>query len=29
MRDTGGQQQPWEYGSLSGGSLILSAIKAK
>jgi hypothetical protein len=29
MRDTGGQQQPWEYGSLSGGSLILSAIRAK
>ena len=26
---TGGQQQPWEYGSLSGGSLILSAIRAK
>lgn len=29
MRDTGGQQQPWEYGSLSGGSLILSAIRTK
>ena len=29
MRDTDGQQQPWEYGSLSGGSLILSAIRAK
>jgi len=29
MRDTGGLQQPWEYGSLSGGSLILSAIRAK
>ena len=29
MRETGGQQQPWEYGSLSGGSLILSAIRAK
>ena len=29
MRDTGGQQQPWEYGSLSGGSFILSAIRAK
>lgn len=29
MRDTGGRQQPWEYGSLSGGSLILSAIRAK
>ena len=29
MTDTDGQQQPWEYGSLSGGSLILSAIRAK
>lgn len=29
MRNTGGKQQPWEYGSLTGGSLVLSAIKQK
>lgn len=28
MRATGGKQQPWEYGSLTGGELILSAIRA-
>lgn len=27
MKNTGGKQQPWEYGSLTGGSLVLSAIK--
>jgi Caspase domain len=27
MRNTGGKQQPWEYGSLTGGALVLSAIK--
>ncbi len=26
MRDTSGRQQPWEYGSLSGGSLIFSRL---
>jgi uncharacterized caspase-like protein len=29
MRATGGKQQPWEYGSLTGGELVLSAIKPK
>ena len=29
MKDTGNKQQPWEYGSLTGGALVLSAIKAK
>jgi len=29
MRSTGGKQQPWEYGSLIGGALVLSAIKPK
>lgn len=29
MKDTGGRQQPWEYGSLTGGALVLSAIKQK
>jgi hypothetical protein len=29
MKNTGGKQQPWEYGSLTGGSLVLSAIKQK
>jgi len=29
MRSTGGKQQPWEYGSLTGGALVLSAIKPK
>jgi TonB family protein len=27
MRSTGGKQQPWEYGSLTGGELVLSAIR--
>jgi hypothetical protein len=27
MKNTGGKQQPWEYGSLTGGALVLSAIK--
>jgi len=27
MRLTGGKQQPWEYGSLTGGELILSQLK--
>jgi hypothetical protein len=27
MQTTGGKQQPWEYGSLTGGELILSRIK--
>jgi hypothetical protein len=27
MKATGGKQQPWEYGSLTGGELILSRIK--
>jgi hypothetical protein len=26
MRSTGGKQQPWEYGSLTGGELILAKI---
>ena len=29
MRNTGNKQQPWEYGSLTGGALVLSAIKQK
>ncbi len=29
MKNTGGKQQPWEYGSLTGGSLVLSAIKQR
>ena len=29
MKTTGNKQQPWEYGSLTGGTLILSAIKPK
>ncbi len=29
MRATGGKQQPWEYGSLTGGELVLSAIRRK
>lgn len=29
MRATGGKQQPWEYGSLTGGELVLSAIRPK
>jgi uncharacterized caspase-like protein len=27
MKATGGKQQPWDYGSLTGGALVLSAIK--
>ena len=27
MKDTGNRQQPWEYGSLTGGSLVLSSLK--
>jgi basic membrane protein A len=27
MLATGGKQQPWEYGSLTGGELVLSSIK--
>lgn len=27
MTATGGRQQPWEYGSLSGGSLVFSRLK--
>ena len=26
MRDTAGRQQPWEYGSLSGGELVFSRL---
>ena len=29
MKSTGNKQQPWEYGSLTGGTLVLSAIKPK
>ena len=29
MKNTNNKQQPWEYGSLTGGALVLSAIKAK
>ena len=29
MRNTGGRQQPWEYGSLTGGALVLSAVRPK
>jgi hypothetical protein len=29
MKITGGKQQPWEYGSPTGGELVLSAIKPK
>jgi hypothetical protein len=29
MNATGGKQQPWEYGSLTGGELVLSAIRSK
>ena len=29
MKNTGGKQQPWDYGSLTGGALVLSAIKPK
>jgi hypothetical protein len=27
MRATGGKQQPWDYGSLTGGELVLSKIR--
>jgi hypothetical protein len=27
LKNTNGKQQPWEYGSLTGGALVLSAIK--
>jgi len=27
MQATGGKQQPWEYGSLTGGELVLSTIR--
>lgn len=27
MTATGGKQQPWEYGSLTGGELVLSRVK--
>ncbi len=27
MRETAGRQQPWEYGSLSGGSLVFSRLR--
>lgn len=27
MQATGGRQQPWEYGSLTGGELVLSAVR--
>jgi len=27
MKATSGKQQPWEYGSLTGGALVLSAMK--
>jgi uncharacterized caspase-like protein len=27
MTATGGKQQPWEYGSLTGGELVLSGVK--
>jgi hypothetical protein len=29
MKSTGNKQQPWEYGSLTGGALVLSAIKPR
>lgn len=29
MRETGGRQQPWEYGSLSGGTLVLSRLNQR
>jgi hypothetical protein len=28
MKSTGGKQQPWEYGSLTGGALILSDVNS-
>lgn len=29
MQATGGKQQPWEYGSLTGGELVLSTIRGQ
>lgn len=29
MKATGGKQQPWEYGSLTGGELVLASIRPK
>lgn len=29
LKDTNGKQRPWEYGSLTGGALVLSDIKPK
>ncbi len=29
MQETGGKQQPWEYGSLTGGELVLSALTSQ
>ena len=29
MKTTGNKQQPWEYGSLTGGALVLSAIRPR
>ena len=29
MLKTNGTQQPWEYGSLTGGALVLSAIRSQ
>jgi len=28
MQATGGKQQPWDYGSLTGGELVLSSLKS-
>jgi hypothetical protein len=28
MKATGGKQQPWDYGSLTGGELVLSRVRA-
>jgi hypothetical protein len=29
MASTGGKQQPWEYGSLTGGALVLSQVRPR
>lgn len=29
MKTKGNKQQPWEYGALTGGAVVLSAIKPK
>ena len=29
MLATGGKQQPWEYGSLTGGELVLARVRAQ